>query len=225
LAGNDSGVYDAEVRNVRPCDFQQQLATNTTKINPVNRFNALDGVMPQTQPTDNCIQPGWAYQPTPAAMQTELAKPDSVKALAIMEGAFKIPGLRNIELTGPYMHNGSMANLEQVVEFYARGGNFDTPGKDFGFVGGSGELISSVQARTDLIAFLKTLTDDRVRYEKAPFDHPEIKIPHGHVGDNMLTTDGNPLSNQLARDEYLLIEAVGADGRLEPLQPFENALE
>src|SRR3989449_849086 len=40
------------------------------------------------------------------------------------QGAFKAPGLRNVELTGPYMHNGGMATLEQVVDFYSRGGDF-----------------------------------------------------------------------------------------------------
>ena len=40
-------------------------------------------------------------------------------------GAFKVPQLRNVELTGPYMHNGGMATLRQVVDFYTRGGNFD----------------------------------------------------------------------------------------------------
>jgi hypothetical protein len=44
---------------------------------------------------------------------------------AAVNGAFKTPGLRNVELTGPYMHNGSMATLEQVVQFYNRGGNFE----------------------------------------------------------------------------------------------------
>ncbi len=45
------------------------------------------------------------------------------------KAAFKIPSLRNIELTGPYMHNGSMASLEQVMEFYSRHGNFKNPNK------------------------------------------------------------------------------------------------
>ncbi len=39
-------------------------------------------------------------------------------------GAFKVPGLRNVEFTGPYFHNGGQASLEQVVDFYARGGDF-----------------------------------------------------------------------------------------------------
>lgn len=39
------------------------------------------------------------------------------------EGAFKTPSLRNTALTGPYMHNGSLADIDQVIEFYNRGGD------------------------------------------------------------------------------------------------------
>lgn len=35
----------------------------------------------------------------------------------------------------------------------------------------------------DIVAFMKALTDDRVRWEKAPFDHPSLTIPNGHVGN------------------------------------------
>ena len=42
------------------------------------------------------------------------------------DGAFKIPTLRNIELTAPYFHNGGEDTLEEVVDFYFRGGNFRT---------------------------------------------------------------------------------------------------
>src|SRR5262249_7712413 len=45
-------------------------------------------------------------------------------------GEFKVPSLRNVELTGPYMQNGSMATLAEVLQFYNRGGNFASPGKD-----------------------------------------------------------------------------------------------
>jgi hypothetical protein len=44
------------------------------------------------------------------------------------EGAFKSPGLRNVELTGPYFHTGSAATLEQVMEFYARNGDVPAGG-------------------------------------------------------------------------------------------------
>jgi cytochrome c peroxidase len=223
LAGKSAGVYDSPVTAVRPCDFQVPLALNiagaTAKI-----FTRADGIIPQTQSTNGCSVPAYGFQPTPSATLTELAKPNSGKTLAVLDGAFKIPSLRNIELTGPYMHNGGMATLEQVVEFYARGGNFETPGKNFGFVVGSGDLISFPDKRADLIAFLKTLTDERVRYEKAPFDHPEIKVPHGHSGNPVSVVNGNPLSPDFAADELLLIGAVGANGKALPLTTFDQNL-
>jgi len=224
LAGNNAGIYDAPVSAIRPCDFQLALATNTTAAS-ATRFTQVDGIVPQAQSTVGCAVPSYAYQPTSAAAATELAKANSGKTLAMMDGAFKIPSLRNIELTGPYMHNGGMATLEQVVEFYSRGGNFKTPGKNFGFIFPQGDLTVYPENRADLIAFLKTLTDDRVRYEKAPFDHPEIKVPHGHVGDHLSVVGGHALSSELARDEFLTIDAVGADGKSSPVVPFENYLE
>ncbi|RMH00366.1 MAG: hypothetical protein D6706_04010 [Chloroflexi bacterium] len=73
-------------------------------------------------------------------------------------GAFKVPTLRNIALTAPYMHDGSMATLEEVIDFYAKGGgrahgveNVDV------FVSGF-ELTD--QEKADLIAFLYALTDE-----------------------------------------------------------------
>lgn len=50
-----------------------------------------------------------------------------MKMAVATKGAIKIPSLRNVELIGPCMHNGSMAKLEDVVEFYSRKGNV---GKD-----------------------------------------------------------------------------------------------
>ena len=43
---------------------------------------------------------------------------------ASARGRFKTPGLRNVEFTGPYFHNGGQATLGQVMEFYNRGGDF-----------------------------------------------------------------------------------------------------
>ena len=40
-----------------------------------------------------------------------------------VEGAFKVPSLRNVALTAPYFHNGDARTLREVVEFYSRGGN------------------------------------------------------------------------------------------------------
>jgi len=96
-------------------------------------------------------------------------------------GAFKVPGLRNVELTAPYMHNGSMMTLEEVVDFYARGGNFPTQNRndlDINIV----ELPSlqgDAAAKAALVALMKSMTDERVRTGQAPFDRPEIFIPSG----------------------------------------------
>jgi hypothetical protein len=103
-------------------------------------------------------------------------------------GAFKTPGLRNIALTGPYMHNGGLSTLRQVVDFYVRGGDFaitnsddfDTQVAPLGLLRDSGAipgLPTPEQLRDGLVRFMMTLTDDRVANEAAPFDHPEIFVP------------------------------------------------
>ena len=73
-------------------------------------------------------------------------------------GAFKVPTLRNIALSSPYMHDGSLATLEEVIDFYREGG-----GRAHGF-----EKVDvfvnpfdlTEQERADLLAFLYALTDE-----------------------------------------------------------------
>ncbi len=87
-------------------------------------------------------------------------------------GRFKTPSLRNIELRAPYMHNGRFATLEDVVEFYNRGGDFDAPNIDHNIIR---PLNLMPQEKADLAAFLKRpLTDQRVRDELPPFDKPQL---------------------------------------------------
>ena len=69
-------------------------------------------------------------------------------------GRFKSPSLRNVEVTGPYMHDGRLATLEAVLEHYSNGGKTH-PNKDVRVQ--PLRFTSSEQAA--LIAFLKTLTD------------------------------------------------------------------
>jgi parallel beta-helix repeat protein len=74
------------------------------------------------------------------------------------EGAFKVPTLRNIALSAPYMHNGAFATLEEVIEFYAQGGGRAHGAQDVdNFVIGF-ELTD--QEKADLIAFLYALSDE-----------------------------------------------------------------
>jgi cytochrome c peroxidase len=72
-----------------------------------------------------------------------------------MEHAFKTPGLREISRRSPYMHDGSLATLDQVVEHYNQGG-VDRPSRS--------DLMKPLSLTTDekadLVAFLKTLTSD-----------------------------------------------------------------
>jgi cytochrome c peroxidase len=69
------------------------------------------------------------------------------------KGAFRTPGLRNVALTGPYMHDGSLKTLKDVVDFYAGGGTSNAQ-----LDAEVHELKLSGQERADLVAFLESLT-------------------------------------------------------------------
>jgi cytochrome c peroxidase len=133
------------------------------------------------------------------------------------DGAFKTPGLRNVELTAPYFHNGGELTLRDVVDFYNRGGDFaenniDNLDRGMGFNRGLSE-----EEKTSLVAFLESLTDDRVRYERAPFDHPQLFITNGHPGDqNAVTDDGTGQ----ATTTLIELPAVGASGTTTPQPNF-----
>lgn len=81
-------------------------------------------------------------------------------------GRFKAPTLRNIEVTGPYMHDGSLGTLDAVVEHYRRGGTLTERGPNAGDGAESplkspfvpGFRINETE-KADLIAFLISLTD------------------------------------------------------------------
>lgn len=70
-------------------------------------------------------------------------------------GAFKTPMLRNVSKTGPFMHDGSLPTLDDVVDFYNRGGN-DNPTRSPGIK----PLYLTRQERDALVAFLKSLDSD-----------------------------------------------------------------
>jgi len=86
-------------------------------------------------------------------------------------GEFRTPSLRNVALRAPFMHNGRLASLEDVVDFYNRGGDFDAPNINRNLIR---PLNLSAQQRLDLIAFLRTLTDARVTAGAGPFDRPML---------------------------------------------------
>jgi cytochrome c peroxidase len=83
-------------------------------------------------------------------------------------GAFKTPTLREIANTAPYMHDGSLKTLEEVVDFYDKGGipnkNLDQKIK---------RLNLTDQDKKDLVAFLRALSGEGWQHIKAPDSFPE----------------------------------------------------
>jgi cytochrome c peroxidase len=146
-------------------------------------------------------------------------------------GAFKSPTLRNIALTEPYMHNGRFKTLRQVLDFYS----FDNPtlipahptfnpdlhpdmgrlalnddGLIEGLPGGIGlDGIVQIQDAESLLFFMHCLTDERVRKESGPFDHPSIALVNGHADD--LT------------DNVFIVKETGIEGTAEELPTFPAA--
>ncbi|MCA2963571.1 MAG: cytochrome-c peroxidase [Acidobacteriota bacterium] len=103
---------------------------------------------------------------------TEKANPDAGRFAVTKNpadwGAFKTPTLREIAHTAPYMHDGSLATLEQVVDFYDKGGiknkNLDETMKP---------LNLSAQEKKDLVEFLKALSGEGWQHLTAPQSFPQ----------------------------------------------------
>jgi len=237
LAGTANAIVDTEagIENTKSCNFQKYFASNRfipPFITVTGFFRPADGIIADPNGNSNCYNAASeAFIPSIASAAAELENPNSPKMAFATQAAFKVPTLRNIELTGPYMHNGSMATLEEVLEFYARGGNFNNNFThefvaEMGQIAGKDPVLNAtaIQKRADIVAFLKSLTDDRVKYEKAPFDHPELTIPNGHTGNASAVINGNPLDASLAIDNNLILDAVGANGRSTPLTSFAETL-
>lgn len=103
-----------------------------------------------------------------------------ISTLARDNGRFRAPTLRNVEVTAPYMHDGSISTLSEVLDFYAAGGRNITKGVYQGdgrknplkspFIKG---FEMSEQDKTDLLNFLKTLTDQSF-LENPNFAKPEL---------------------------------------------------
>ena len=81
-------------------------------------------------------------------------------------GKFRAPSLRNVEVTAPYMHDGTVGTLEEVLRFYAAGGRHITSGPYAGDGRANpfkSDLVSRIdlsdQEQADIVAFLKSLTD------------------------------------------------------------------
>ena len=151
------------------------------------------------------------------------AAPKAVKRSDMIMGSFKVPSLRNVDLTGPYFHNGSVGTLVQMIDFYTRGGNFPKANAKnlHPAIVELFQLQDQEGLHRAMVAFLRTLTDERVKNEQAPFDHPELFVPNWEeAGVGTFTFPGDT-------EELGIVPAVGAGGRpaevgLDPLGPYLN---
>lgn len=115
-----------------------------------------------------------------------------------------------VELTAPYFHDGGTRTLEDVVAFYSRGGDLEPLlARDGLAIRPLTVLDLSAQERADFVAFLRSLTDERVRFRRAPFDHPQLFVPDGPA----------PGLLRRSRERWIEVPAVGAAGG-RPLRGF-----
>ena len=225
LAGRKASVLEP-LPLIQACKISFPAGADKSSNSFTSSFTAGD-LLADPAGTVSCASTSNAFVHKPDIVAAALDRGASEQQLAPPGHQFKVPQLYNVELTGPYMHNGGMSTLEQVLDHYmGREGNFNAkaahPNADIH----KGVLLifdNSAKARSDLIAFLGALTDERVRYEKAPFDHPEVRVPNGHPG-NEQQVQGAANDPGLAKDDILTVPAVGRNGRVEPLAPFYELL-
>ncbi|MDX2169135.1 MAG: di-heme enzyme [Deltaproteobacteria bacterium] len=139
-------------------------------------------------------------------------------------GRFKAPSLRNIAVTAPYMHDGSIATLSEVLDHYAAGGRTITDGPYAGVGHDSPALGQFIRGfslterqKQDLLAFLEALTDDdfltNPRYADpfAPVACPGDCDLDGRVAINELVT-GVGISLETATLGVCVVSDPSADG-------------
>ena len=119
------------------------------------RYQAAGGAARETEPGGSFFNTGVSRYAAPNRGLYEQTQKDADL------GRFKVPSLRNIAVTAPYMHDGSMATLDEVIDHYSAGGKYDDPNKS--------RMVHqrslTKDDRSDLIEFLKTLTDDEMLHD------------------------------------------------------------
>jgi cytochrome c peroxidase len=167
-AAFDDGLTLANIENALAA-FQRTLITNDSPFDryAAGEFNALTppqrrGLALFRSGATRCFECHTAPTFASDTFRVIGVQSDDAGRAGVSEdglpGAFKVPSLRNIALTAPYMHDGSLATLAEVVEFYADGGgrahgaeNVDVFVQGFDF---------TAQEKADIVAFLYALTDE-----------------------------------------------------------------
>ena len=138
-------------------------------------------------------------------------------AVVAADGTFKIPGLRNVELTAPYFHNGGEATLLDVVKFYARGGNQGGASnpistRDGTIIGGSRSSTSTLcrrGCRDGRPRGVHGVAHGRTGPHRSCAVRPSADfVPNGHPGNTTAVTQ----RNGQAVDSLIEIPATGRTG-------------
>jgi len=170
-----TGQVNLTARELRGFDLfkNKALCTECHKIEPAQRPLFTDFTYRNIGVPANPDNP--VYNANPGFVDFGLGNnPNLVSSPALEDGKFKVSTLRNVEITAPYMHNGVLQTLEQVVNFYnTRDADrcfgigtplvdcWPDPEVDNGNVNISqmGDLLLTAQEEADIVVFLKTLTD------------------------------------------------------------------
>jgi cytochrome c peroxidase len=164
---SDNNYYNAAVP-------QAGLAVPTESDCPAGGVCDCVTAPPMAPPGKNCLPWGaldgwaklkgnkfrrdsaWSDDPTDKSRQhfsdIDLSQPDSIVAY---KAAWRTPGLRNVALTAPYMHDGAIATLEAVVEHYDVGGSVQAVGAPHARIK---PLFLTAQEKDALVAFMTALT-------------------------------------------------------------------
>jgi len=201
-------------------DAQPELDEPHAGINTITDVAMLEGFIDVIGP----VSPSAVLNEGLNMGESELMGTWPTPNRVIRDGAFKAPQLRNVELTGPYFHNGGMLTLRQVVDFYVRGGDFpitNAAHRDFNIMNLNLEVQSNLSEaeKVALVDFMLELTDDRVRFERGPFDHPEVFVPLDGTAPDNISGRAGFLAN-LTNGNFKRIPAVGTSGNATPLPNF-----
>lgn len=147
-AGDEKAMNESQVRGMKV--FFNKAACDSCHLG----FNFTDGSYVNIGIGMDKLKPDLG--------RYEVSKRDEDK------GAFKTPTLREIEHTGPYMHDGSLKTLEEVVEHYDKGGT-----KNEWLDARIKPLKLTPQDKKDLVAFLKALSGEGWQQIKAPAEFPK----------------------------------------------------
>ena len=158
----DDAIRGFEIFREKGCDSCHAIGKDNALFTDSRFYNTGVGYLRyrrSSQPMEVQLAPGIFVKPA-VFVETETFLDDGRAEVTGKTGdrwRYRTPTLRNVELTSPYMHDGSIATLEDVMKFYSQGGGGD-PKQDPRI----GSFVLSQGEQASLIAFLRTLTSSNV---------------------------------------------------------------